>query len=107
MYVCMHASLIAPVDVCVQLAKAFKMVPVMLMGKLLNNKSYDSSEYLSGFTIGAGLFLFLNSSEHIDLRQNVFGDLQGVTGALCGVVLLLLFLLFDSFTGGQGRVSTI
>ena len=26
----------------------------------------------------------------------------GVTGALCGVVLLLLFLLFDSFTGPAG-----
>lgn len=52
------------------------MVPVMLMGKFMNNKTYASSEYLSGFTIGVGLFLFLNSSEQIDFKQNSFGDLQ-------------------------------
>jgi len=81
------------------LAKAFKMVPVMLMGKLMNNKSYESYEYLSGATVGFGLYLFMSSSEQIDLRQNVMGDPASVRGALCGVVLLLLFLLFDSFTG--------
>jgi hypothetical protein len=43
--------------------------------------------------------LFLDSSEHIDLKQNVFGDPGSVSGAWCGVVLLLLFLFFDSFTG--------
>jgi len=75
------------------------MVPVMLMGKLMNNKTYESYEYLSGATVGFGLYLFMSSSEQIDLRQNVMGDPEGVRGALCGVVLLLLFLLFDSFTG--------
>ena len=81
------------------LAKAFKMVPVMLMGKFMNNKSYESYEYLSGAMVGVGLYLFLSSSEHLDLQQNVFGEPESVTGAACGVFLLLLFLLFDSFTG--------
>lgn len=80
------------------LAKAFKMVPVMLMGVFMHNKSYDTYEYVSGAVVGFGLYLFLNSSEKIDLKQNVFGDPESVTGAWCGVVLLILFLFFDSFT---------
>lgn len=81
------------------LAKAFKMVPVMLMGYFMNNKSYESYEYLSGALVGLGLYLFLDSSEHLDFQQNVFGHPETVRGAMCGVVLLILFLFFDSFTG--------
>lgn len=81
------------------LAKALKLVPVMLMGKFLHNKSYESYEYVSAAAVGFGLYLFLDSSEHIDFRQNVFGDPEGISGVWCGVVLLILFLFFDSFTG--------
>lgn len=81
------------------LAKAFKMVPVMLMGKFLHNKAYESYEYIAASTVGFGLYLFIDSTEHIDFKQNVFGDPEGVKGAYCGVVLLILFLFFDSFTG--------
>lgn len=81
------------------LAKSLKMVPIMLMGKFMNNSSYESYEYICAATVGFGLYLFLDSSEHIDLRANVFGDPENVTGAMCGVVLLVLFLFFDSFTG--------
>lgn len=80
------------------LAKAFKMVPVMLMGKFLHNKSYESFEYISAAMVGFGLYLFLDSSEHIDFSQNVFGKPETVHGSMCGVVLLVLFLCFDSFT---------
>ena len=80
------------------LAKAFKMVPVMLMGKVLHNKAYETYEYFTGGVVAFGLYLFLSSSEKIDLKQNVFGDPESVTGAWCGVVLLMLFLFFDSFT---------
>ena len=81
------------------LAKAFKILPVMLVGKFMLNKSYESYEYASAAAIGFGLYLFLDSSENIDLKENVFGDPEGVRGTWCGVVLLLLFLFFDSFTG--------
>lgn len=81
------------------LAKAFKVLPVMLVGKFMLNKSYQTYEYTSAAAIGFGLYLFLDSSEDIDLTQNVFGDPEGVKGTWCGVVLLLLFLFFDSFTG--------
>jgi len=80
------------------LAKAFKMVPVLLLGKFLNNKRYESSEYVIGAVVGFGLFLFLSSSEKINMGQNVFGDPESVTGAWCGVFLLVLFLFFDAFT---------
>jgi solute carrier family 35 (adenosine 3'-phospho 5'-phosphosulfate transporter), member B2 len=83
----------------VMLAKAFKMVPIMLMGKFMNNASYSAYEYVCAATVGFGLYLFLDSTEHIDFRQNVFGAPETVKGAMCGVVLLFLFLLFDSFTG--------
>jgi adenosine 3'-phospho 5'-phosphosulfate transporter B2 len=83
----------------VMLAKAFKIVPIMLMGKFMNNKHYETYEYVTGATVGFGLYLFLDSSEHLDFQYNVFGDAENITGAMCGVVLLLLFLIFDSFTG--------
>lgn len=81
------------------LFKAFKMVPIMLMGKFMNNKSYEAYEYVSGALVGFGLYLFIDSTEKIDFSTNVFGDPENIKGAMCGVVLLLLFLFFDSFTG--------
>ena len=81
------------------LAKAFKIVPVMLMGKFLHSKSYEGYEYISAATIGVGAYLFISSSENLDLGQNVFGDVDGITGTWCGVVLLIFYLFFDSFTG--------
>lgn len=83
----------------VMLAKACKMIPIMLMGRFLNNKAYEGYEYVSGAAVAFGIYLFLSSSEPLQLSQNVFGDPENVTGALCGVVLLCFFLFFDSFTG--------
>lgn len=90
------------------LFKAFKMVPVMVYGKLMMSKKYETYEYVTGLTVGFGLFLFLSSSENIDFTENVFGDPSKVSGSMCGVVLLILFLLFDSATGQwQTRLFTI
>lgn len=80
------------------LAKAFKMLPVMFMGKLMHGKQYEMYEYISAATIGFGIYLFLDSSEHIQLGYDVLGNPEGVTGTWCGVMLLVLFLFFDSFT---------
>ena len=75
------------------------MCLIRLMGMFLHNKSYESYEYVSAAMIGFGLFLFLDSSEQIDLKENSFGQIGSMNGAMCGVVLLILFLFFDSFTG--------
>ena len=81
------------------LTKAFKLVPVMLMGKFLHNKSYETYEYVCAAMIGFGIYLFLDASENIHLGQDSFGHIgEGNNAAICGVVLLLLFLFFDSFT---------
>ena len=81
------------------LFKAFKIVPTMLMGKFLYGKSYEWYEYYVAAVIGFGIYLFIDASEKIDFSQNVFGNPDDVTGTWCGIVLLLLFLSFDSFTG--------
>jgi adenosine 3'-phospho 5'-phosphosulfate transporter B2 len=79
-------------------AKAFKMVPVMFMGKFMNDKSYETYEYVSAAVVGVGLFLFVNSSENLNFGENVFGDQETANGIGCGVALLSFFLAFDSFT---------
>jgi adenosine 3'-phospho 5'-phosphosulfate transporter B2 len=80
------------------LAKAFKLVPVMLMGKFLHEKCYETYEYVCAATIGFGIYLFLESSENIQFGYDSFGRVEESGAWLCGVVLLILFLFFDSFT---------
>lgn len=75
------------------LAKSFKLVPVMLMGKFLHNKTYESYEYVTAFFIGFGIYVFLDSSENFELVRDIWNN-----EAACGVILLILFLFFDSFT---------
>eukprot|EP00981_Chlorochromonas_danica_P012066 scaffold4399_cov175-Ochromonas_danica.AAC.16 len=92
----------------VMLAKACKMIPIMLMGKIMNNKRYEAYEYLSGAAVTFGIYLFLSSSEHLDFFENVVGNAENITGAMCGVILLIFFLVFDSFTGQwQTRIMIV
>jgi len=81
------------------LAKAFKIVPVMLMGSFLHNQKYEAYEYLAAIVIGMGIFLFLSSSESLELHENVFGTVESTSATWTGIVLLLFYLAFDSFTG--------
>ena len=81
------------------IAKSFKMLPTMLMGSFLHNKTYESYEFISAATVGFGLYLFIYSSEGLDVGKNLIGDAMTTKGIWCGVVLLLLFLFFDSFNG--------
>ena len=81
------------------LAKAFKLVPVMLMGKFLHDKKYEHYEYVTAGIIGFGIYLFLASTEKFELAKDFWSSPYGAKGTVCGIVLLLLFLFFDSFTG--------
>eukprot|EP00937_MAST-01D_sp_MAST-1D-sp2_P007349 g7349.t1 len=72
------------------LFKSSKVIPVMLMGKLLHGKSYGIVEYIEAIFITAGIALFtlLNGSS---------GHGQGETQSV-GVMILLVYVVADSFT---------
>ncbi|KAG7356408.1 UAA transporter family protein [Nitzschia inconspicua] len=82
------------------LFKSFKLAPVMLMGKLMGNKSYPAYDYIVAMVIGIGVALFMSSTD--DLRfsfsQDYLGNAEVASAKWTGVMLLCFFLLFDSFT---------
>ncbi|XP_054758633.2 adenosine 3'-phospho 5'-phosphosulfate transporter 1-like isoform X1 [Lytechinus pictus] len=72
------------------LAKASKIIPVMLMGKVISGKTYEYYEYITAVMISLGVALFL-------LSQG--GDHKGSTvTTLSGVIILVGYMAFDSFT---------
>lgn len=60
------------------LSKSFKLVPIMLMGKLLTNKNYPLYEYAVAASIGLGntLFMVRHPSTRIGLSQWLFSRLR-------------------------------
>lgn len=82
------------------LFKSFKLGPVMLMGKLLGNKTYPAYDYFVAVVIGCGIALFMSSTD--DLRfsfsQDYLGNAEISSAKWTGVMLLCFFLFFDSFT---------
>lgn len=80
------------------MAKASKVIPVMLMGKVVSRKKYEYHEYLTAGLISVGVSLFLLTS----------GDSTRHTGGvttMSGVILLIGYMVFDSFTSNwQGEL---
>lgn len=72
------------------LAKASKVIPVMLMGKLVSHKSYEYWEYLTAVLISFGVSVFLLSSGQDHRTSSIT--------TFSGVVILAGYILFDSFT---------
>ncbi|XP_053316098.1 adenosine 3'-phospho 5'-phosphosulfate transporter 1 [Spea bombifrons] len=72
------------------LAKASKVIPVMLMGKLVSHKTYEYWEYLTAVLISVGVSMFL-------LSNGGGARASGVT-TFSGVVILSGYIVFDSFT---------
>ncbi|EZA58893.1 hypothetical protein DMN91_011048 [Ooceraea biroi] len=71
------------------LAKASKIIPVMIMGKIVSHTTYEYYEYVTAILISAGMTLFmLDSSEY----KNDGGT------TVSGIILLGGYLLLDSFT---------
>lgn len=73
------------------LAKASKVIPVMLMGKVVSRKSYEYWEYLTAVLISVGVSMFLLSSgagAHRPPTATTFS----------GVLILAGYIAFDSFT---------
>ncbi|XP_053300528.1 adenosine 3'-phospho 5'-phosphosulfate transporter 1 [Pleuronectes platessa] len=72
------------------LAKASKVIPVMLMGKLVSRKSYEYWEYLTAVLISVGVSMFLLSSTTSKHPSNVT--------TFSGILILVGYVVFDSFT---------
>uniref|UniRef100_A0A8C7WR24 Adenosine 3'-phospho 5'-phosphosulfate transporter 1 n=1 Tax=Oryzias sinensis TaxID=183150 RepID=A0A8C7WR24_9TELE len=72
------------------LAKASKVIPVMLMGKIVSQKNYEYWEYLTALLISVGVSMFLLSSSEDKHPSTVT--------TFSGVVILVGYIVFDSFT---------
>lgn len=78
------------------LAKASKIIPVMLMGKVVSKKTYEHYEYLTALMISVGVSLFLLTSQE---------SKSTTVTSFSGVCILIGYMLFDSFTSNwQGEL---
>lgn len=69
----------------------------MLMGKLISKQTYEYYEYLTAVLISFGMVLFLSgSSDFIKSEESV--GLGATTVGMSGFVVLVLYMVFDSFT---------
>ncbi|XP_064622282.1 adenosine 3'-phospho 5'-phosphosulfate transporter 1-like isoform X2 [Lineus longissimus] len=79
------------------LAKASKIIPVMLMGKIVSGKSYDWYEYFTALMISAGVGMFLLTNSENKHSETVT--------TVSGIILLVGYMVFDSFTSNwQGEL---
>ena len=73
------------------LSKSCKVIPVMLVGILLNRKTYPSYEYIEALLITVGVASFNLSLPHSSNRGQD-------NDSTYGILLLCLYLVCDSFT---------
>jgi len=74
-------------------AKASKVIPVMLMGKFLNGTEYQMWEYAVNVCLSIGVALFSFSQ-----AQGPDTPTEESNQQVVGIILLLGYLFFDSFT---------
>ena len=72
------------------LSKASKIIPVMIMGKIVSNKSYPYYEYVVAFLLSVGISLFL-------LAGDPSGKRTSASTTFSGAIILLGYMAFDSF----------
>lgn len=81
------------------LAKSTKIIPVMIMGKIISRTKYEFHEYLTAVLISIGMLLFLTGSAKAESENSP-------ATTITGLFLLMLYLIFDSFTSNwQGHLS--
>ncbi|XP_034943959.1 adenosine 3'-phospho 5'-phosphosulfate transporter 1 [Chelonus insularis] len=71
------------------LAKASRIIPVMIMGKIVSRNSYEYYEYITALLISIGMTLFMLGSTE---REN-----DSAT-TISGVLILIGYMISDSFT---------
>lgn len=72
------------------LVKSAKVIPVMIMGKIISRTKYEFHEYLTAVMISCGMVLFLTGSADESKHSP--------STTLAGLFMLTLYLVFDSFT---------
>eukprot|EP00658_Telonema_sp_P-2_P023448 TRINITY_DN19397_c0_g1_i1.p1 TRINITY_DN19397_c0_g1~~TRINITY_DN19397_c0_g1_i1.p1 ORF type:complete len:354 (-),score=87.48 TRINITY_DN19397_c0_g1_i1:143-1204(-) len=75
------------------IAKSTKLIPVMLMGKILSSKTYSVAEYVEAIAISFGVLIFASERQSDSWE---LGDLSRETAI--GVLLLATYITADSFT---------
>jgi len=84
------------------LAKAAKVIPVMLMGRVVSRQTYSLLEYVTAAMISIGLFMFVMSSDATSRSS------KSSTSAISGIILLAGYLGFDAFTSNwQGQLFRV
>ena len=63
------------------LFKSFKLAPIMLMGKILQNKEYPLYDYVVAIVVGTGIALFMGGSENVDFSVSIlsYGEQESNT----------------------------
>jgi adenosine 3'-phospho 5'-phosphosulfate transporter B2 len=89
------------------LAKACKVIPVLLMGKLVNGKTYPPWEYGCALALAVGVGIFMqakaaDSSNMVEVNGTESSSSSTVrverVTSMAGVVLMAGYMLLDSFT---------
>ena len=73
------------------LCKASKIIPVMIMGKIVSKKVYPYYEYVVAVLLSAGVSMFL-------LSADTSGKRTTAATTFSGAAILLGYMAFDSFT---------
>ena len=73
------------------LCKASKIIPVMIMGKIVSNKAYPYYDYVVAVLLSAGVSLFL-------LAADPSGKSTSAATIFSGALILLGYMAFESFT---------
>lgn len=82
------------------LAKSCKVIPVMIMGRFVSNKTFQLYEYVTALMISLGVGIFMLTS-----GDSVKDDSTSTT--FSGLIILAGYLLFDAFTSNwQGELFT-
>lgn len=72
------------------LAKSCKIIPVMLMGRVVSRNKYEFYEYIVALAISVGMILFLSGSYDHSKHTPIT--------TITGLFLLVMYMVFDSFT---------
>ncbi len=98
---CQYASLNYVTFPMQNLFKSMKIIPVMIMGKLLNGKAYPWVQYFEALVITAGVVVFGQA----DKEESFFSKDEDSSLHLIGLSFLLGYVIFDCFTSQyQSRV---